>query len=446
MGGERLFFFHQFLHLLYKVGFYLGNVMDFINGGTLAERFIHDKMTFTGGRNQHGEELFLCFAVKILRMAQAVAAGFQAADGFLEGFLVVLADAHDFAYRTHLRTQLVFHAFEFFKGPAGELDYHIVSVRHIFVQSPVFSAGDVLQGEAAGQHGGNEGDREAGSLGSQSGGTGGTGIDFDNNDAVGFRIMGKLYVGAADNLNAFNDFISLLLQTLLTFLRNGEHRGGTERIAGMHAEGIDILNKADGDHVVFTVPDNFQLQLFPAENGFFHKNLSHQACLEASCAYCFQLVHVVNESAACAAHGISGTEYYGIAKTIRNGQRLFHAVGNLAAGHFNAQLVHGFFEFDTVFAAFDGIHLDADNLNVIFFQNAGFVQLRAQVQSGLSAQVGQQGVGPFLGDNLLQPFHIQRFDVSNIGCFRIGHNGCRIGINEYDFITQSLECFTCLSA
>ena len=39
---------------------------------------------------------------------------------------------------------------------------------------------------------------------------------------------------------------------------------GTEGIAGVHAEGIDILDEADSDQVVLRVADNLQLQLLPA--------------------------------------------------------------------------------------------------------------------------------------------------------------------------------------
>ena len=101
-------------------------------------------MPFAGRGRKHGKKLFLCFTLELFQPAQTVPAGLQAADGLLEGLLIGLADAHDLAHRAHLSAQLILHALEFFKGPAGELDDHVVSVGDIFIQRAVFSAGNVL--------------------------------------------------------------------------------------------------------------------------------------------------------------------------------------------------------------------------------------------------------------------------------------------------------------
>ena len=144
MSQQCLFLFHQLLHLPDKPVLYLGDLVDLLHRGSLAKRLIHDKVAFAGRRDQHLEQLFPAFGMKIFGKAQTVASGLQAADGLLEGFFIGLADAHHFTHGTHLGAQLVLHALEFFKGPAGKLDDHIISVRHIFVQSAVFAAGNIL--------------------------------------------------------------------------------------------------------------------------------------------------------------------------------------------------------------------------------------------------------------------------------------------------------------
>ena len=53
-----------------------------------------------------------------------------------------------------------------------------------------------------------------------------------------------------------------------------------------------------------------------------------------------------------------------------------------------------------VLAALDGVDLHADHLHAVLLQHARAGQLRGEVQAGLPAQVGQQGVGPLLGDDL----------------------------------------------
>ena len=98
--------------------------------------------------------------------------------------------------------------------------------------------------------------------------------------------MCKLYIRTADNLNCVYDTVCLILQLLLYIFGNGQHRSGTEGITGMHANGIDVFDKAYGNHVAFCIADNFQLQFFPSENGFFYQDLTYKTRLQTSCADC----------------------------------------------------------------------------------------------------------------------------------------------------------------
>ena len=157
-------------------------------------------MTVAGRSDQHLEKLILSLRVIILGVTQAITAGLQASDSLLEGLFVSLSNTHDFANRAHLGAKLIFYAFELLKRPAGELDYDIIPIRYIFVQSSILAARDILKRKAGCQHGGYQGDRESGSLGSQCGRTGSSRVDLDDDDAVADRIVGELYVGAADNL------------------------------------------------------------------------------------------------------------------------------------------------------------------------------------------------------------------------------------------------------
>ena len=66
----------------------------------------------------------------------------------------------------------------------------------------------------------------------------------------------------------------------------------------------------------------------------------------------------------------------------------------------------------------------------------GLGQFRGEVQPGLAAQVGQEGIGPFFLDDLVHGLEIQGFDIGHIGHSRIGHDGGRIGVDQDDFITE----------
>ena len=118
-------------------------------------------MPVAAGGDQKPHQLVLRHLMVILRIAQAVSSGLQTADRFLESLLIGLSDAHDLAYCTHLGSQLIFHAFEFLKSPAGKFDYHIIAVRYVFIQGAVFTAGDFLQRKSCCQHGRHQGNWEA---------------------------------------------------------------------------------------------------------------------------------------------------------------------------------------------------------------------------------------------------------------------------------------------
>ena len=47
-------------------------------------------------------------------------------------------------------------------------------------------------------------------------------------------------------------------------------------------------------------------------------------------------------------------------------------------------------------------------------------------------------------DNLFQTFHVKRLDVCDICCLRVSHDSCRIGIYQYNLISQFTKRFASL--
>ena len=78
--------------------------------------------------------------------------------------------------------------------------------------------------------------------------------------------MCKLYVCTTDDLYFIYNLICLLLQTLLTFLRDCKHWCRTEGISGVHTKRINVLDETDRNHVTLCITDNLEFQLFPTEN------------------------------------------------------------------------------------------------------------------------------------------------------------------------------------
>ena len=252
--------------------------------------------------------------------------------------------------------------------------------------------------------------------------------------------MRKLYVCTSDDLYGLYDLVSLFLKTFLAFFGNGQHWCGTERISCVDTKRVNVFNKANGNHVVVCVADNLKLKFFPAENRFFYENLTYQAGLQTSCTDGFQFFAVVDKSAPGSSHGVGRAKNNRITQFVCNSERILHAVCNFTACHFNSQGIHRLFKFNTILASFDGIYLNTDDLDIVFIKNTGFVQLCAEIQSGLTAKVWQKCVRTFFGNDLLQSFYIERFNVSDISGFRVGHNCGRIGIDQNDLVAQFAKC------
>lgn len=317
------------------------------------------------GGLQHFCQLFQALFFKSRDMPQAVPPDLQAADGLLIGFLEGAADAHDLAYRLHLGGQLVLGAFELFKRPFCKLDDHIVPVGNVFGQVAVLPAGDLVQRKPRRQHRRYQCDGEARRLGRQRRRTGGPGVYFDDHDPVGHRVMGKLHVGAADDAYGFHNPHGLLLKPHLQLFGNGQHGGGAEAVAGVYPQRVDVFDEADGDHLSLAVPDNLQLQLFPTQDGLLHQHLPYDGGLDAPADDGLQLLIVVDEASACAAHGEGRTDHDGVAQLLYDRLCLFHGIGRSAPGHIDPQLLHSFLESDPVLAPLDGVDLNADDLYVI---------------------------------------------------------------------------------
>ena len=410
--------------------------MQLVNRGALAQRLVHDELALAGGVGQQVDELPQRLLVEVLGKAEAIAALLKRANGLLEGFLVGLADGHDLAHGAHLRAQTVLDALELLKGPAGELDDDVVAIGMVLVERAPLAAGNLVEREAAGEHGGDECDGEAGGLGSQCGGTAGTRVDLDDDVAVAHRVVRPLHVGAANNLDGVHDAIALLLEAIDGLLRDGLHGGDAEGVAGVNAHRVDVLDGADGDHLAVGVAHDLKLELLPAEDGLLDEDLVHGACGEATLDHGAQLLDVVHQAAARAAHGVGGAQHAGIAKLAGDVDGLVHAVGNLAPGHLDAQIVHEFLEGLAILAALDGVDLHADDLDAVLVQDAGLGELGGEVERRLAAEVGQDGVGTLLLDDCGEALNVEGLDISAIRGARVRHDGRGVGVDEDDLVSQ----------
>ena len=445
-GDDTLLGIDELLHLLDEVGLDLGELVQLLDRGALAQRLVHLELAIGRGEVEQREQFVEGLLVVVLHEAQAIDVLLERADGLLEGLLVGLADGHDLAHGAHLRAQVVRDALELLEGPARELDDDVIAVRIVLVERAVLAAGDLVERQATREHGRDQRDGKARGLGGQCRRTRGARIDLDDDVAVAHRVMRPLHVGAADDADLVDDRVGLLLQAVDDLLRNGLHGGGAERIARMHAHRVDVLDGADGDELSLGIADDLELELLPAQDALLDQDLGDRGRGQAAGDRGLELVDVVDQATAGAAHGVGGAQHTRVAELLGDLDGFLDRVRDAAAGHLDAELGHRVLELLAILAALDGIDLDADDLDAVLVEDARLGKLARKVEAGLAAQVGKQRVGTFERDDLLEALDVEGLDVGAIGDVGVGHDGGRVGVDEDDLVAQRTERLACLRA
>ena len=203
---------------------------------------------------------------------------------------------------------------------------------------------------------------------------------------------------------------------------------------------------ADGDHLVLRVAHDLELELLPAHHRLLHQDLADEARPEAAGRDDAQLLDVVDQTAARSSHRVRGPDHHRVAKPGGYPLRVFHAVRGLTLGHLDAEAVHGLLEGQTVLATLDGVRAHADDLHAVAIQDPGAVELRAEVQARLAAQVREQRVGTLLLDDLREGREVEGLDVGGVGHHGVGHDGRRIRVDQHDLVAEPAEGLACLGA
>ena len=238
--------------------------------------------------------------------------------------------------------------------------------------------------------------------------------------------MRPLHVGAADDADLVDDRVGLLLEAVDDLLRDCLHGGGAERVARVHAHRIDVLDGADSDELSLGVADDLELELLPAQDALLDEHLGDRRCGQAACDRGLELVDVVDQATAGAAHGVGGAQHARVAEFLGDFDGFLDRVRDAAAGHLDAELLHRVLELLAILAALDGVDLDADDLDAVLVEDARLGELAREVETGLAPQVGKQRVGTLEGDDLLEALNVEGFDVGAVGNVRVGHDGGRV--------------------
>src|SRR5690606_29095524 len=258
-------------------------------------------------------------------------------------------------------------------------------------------------------------------------------VHLDDDDAARVRVDGELDVAAtrvdahlADHRDA--DVTQLLV------LAVGERERGRDRdrVARVHADRVDVLDRAHDHDVVVLVAHELELVLLPAEDRLLEEHLRHRRVVQALPDDAAQLLLVVREARAEATHRERRPHDHGVAEVARGRDRLLDRVHDERARGLAAALLDDVLELLAVLALLDRRDVRADELDAVLREHARLVERDRRVERGLPAERGQERVGALLGDDRREDLGRDRLDVRGVGELGVGHDRGRVRVHEDD--------------
>ena len=346
------------------------------------------------------------------------------------------------AFKRHLGGEDVGGVGEFVKGEAGHFGDHVVQRR-------LKAGGGVGQGNFLQEHthrdlGRHPGDGIAAGLGGQGGGTGDTGVDLDQVVPEGLRVQRELHVAAALNLEGANQLEGAVAEQMVFLIGQGLAGGHDDGVAGVDANRIDVLHVADGDGSVVGVPHDLIFDFLVAPDALFHQHLTDGGKGEAVFEQLAAFLLVVGKAAAGAAEGESGAQDHRVTDLFRRRKTLFQGVGDDGGQHRLAKTLAQLLEPLAVLGLVNGVGGGAQQLHAALLQNSHPAQLHCEVQAGLSADAGEQRVGPLHSENVGGKFGGQGFHIDLVRNGGVGHDGGRVGVGQKNLVALLLQGQACL--
>ena len=200
------------------------------------------------------------------------------------------------------------------------------------------------------------------------------------------------------------------------------------RVAGVDADRIEVLDRADDDAVAGRVDDDLELELLPALERALDEDLTDWARSEAVLDPRPQLLARSGDPAAAAAERERGPDD----RRYRACVQLLERGDDDALGHRQAGGGHRRPEERAVLGRADRVQVGADQLDRVLAEDAALRQLDREVQRRLAAEGGEERVRPLAGDDLGQRRRIEGLQIGRVGPFGVGHDRGRVRVREHD--------------
>src|SRR5690606_10020690 len=162
-------------------------------------------------------------------------------------------------------------------------------------------------------------------------------VHLDDDHPAGGRLDGELDVAAAGVDADLADDRDADVAHLLELAVGEGHRGRDgHRVAGVDADGVDVLDRAHDDDVVRLVADELELELLPAQDRLLEEHLGGRRVVQAGAGDPLEVRGVVGQARAEPAHGERGAHDEREAELLRGRVALPHRVADRRTGRLGA--------------------------------------------------------------------------------------------------------------
>ena len=211
-------------------------------------------------------------------------AGVERANALHQRFFEGAANGHHFAHRLHLRAQVFVGAGKLLELPLRNFHDHVVERGLKTGRSLARDVvGNFVERIADGQFRGDLGNRESRGLRRQRRRARDARVHLDHHHAPGLGMHAELNIRSAGfHPDLANHRDGRVAHRLIFAVGQGLRRSDGDGIAGVHAHGIEVLDRADDDDVVRRVAHHLELEFLPAEHRFFNQGFVHRREIEAA--------------------------------------------------------------------------------------------------------------------------------------------------------------------
>ena len=226
---------------------------------------------------------------------------------------------------------------------------------------------------------------------------------------------------------------------VLTVGQRHRRRDG-DRVAGVDAHRVEVLDRADDDDVVGLVAHHLQLVLLPPDDRLLDEDLGRRAGVEAGAGDAGQVLVVVGDAGAGAAHRERRAHDDGIAELA---DRLLAVLERCGRRSCVATSPPTFATIALNCSRFSPRWIASKLAPIIstpYFSSTPFsCSAIAVLRAVWPPSVGSRASRALLGDHLLDELRGDRLDVGRVGELRVGHDRRRVGVDQDDPDALGLE-------